>query len=200
MLYLKKKQKDFSCTEISVIVQKLKQGKVLILPTDTIYGLSCLSLNKKALDRVSVIKNRPDSKPFINLVSSLSMARKYAQINSQTAKLLKKIWLTGDRPTTIILEALKKLPRRMISEDGAISLRLPKSDFLIKIVRKVGAPLISTSLNLSGEKPLKNLKKIKQVFVGLNQPDLVVDVGALTRLRPSRIIDLRFEPPKIIRK
>jgi len=200
MLYLKKKKVDFDQTAIDLIVHNLKQGKVLVLPTDTIYGLSCLSQDKKALRRVSLIKGRADNKPFINLISSINMAKKYAELNSVELNTLKKLWLLDKRPTTVILKAQKKLPLKMISGDGAISLRLPKSDFLIKIIRKVGAPLVSTSLNLSGEKTLRDLKKINEVFSAKYQPDLAVDIGVVRRLKPSRLIDLRFNPPKVIRK
>jgi len=200
MIQIKKKTSDFSLAELDLIVQKLKQGKVVVIPTDTIYGLSCLSLNKKSLNQVSKIKQRANDKPFINLVSSLSMVKKYAQINSRETKILRDIWLKDKRPTTIILSAKKKLPLQMMSEDGAISLRLPKSDFLIKIVRKVGSPLISTSLNLSGEKLLRNLKKINNFFTQSVKPDLVIDIGELKNKQPSRIIDWRFDPPKVIRK
>jgi L-threonylcarbamoyladenylate synthase len=102
------------------------------------------------------------------------------------------------------LPAKKNLPRQMLSQivskDGTISLRLPKSDFLIKIIRKVGAPLISTSLNLSGEKPLSNLNSLNKYFLPSNQPDLIIDIGELKKAKPSKIIDWRFNPPKVIRK
>lgn len=200
MIHIKKKNSDFNSAELDLIVQKIKQGQILVLPSDTIYGLSCLSLNKKALEKIARIKKRASDKPFISLVSSLSMVKKYASIKTRDTKKLQDIWLNDKRPTTIILPAKKKLPRQMVSNDGAISLRLPKSDFLIKIIRKVGAPLISTSLNLSGEKPLSNLNSLNKYFSPSNQPDLIIDIGELKKAKPSKIIDWRFNPPKVIRK
>jgi len=132
------------------------------------------------------------------------MAKKYASIKTRDEKEIQDIWLNDKRPTTIILPAKKNLPRQMLSQivskDGTISLRLPKSDFLIKIIRKVGAPLISTSLNLSGEKPLSNLNSLNKYFLPSNQPDLIIDIGELKKAKPSKIIDWRFNPPKVIRK
>ena len=200
MIHIKKKNSDFNSAELDLIVQKIKQGQILVLPSDTIYGLSCLSLNKKALEKIARIKKRASDKPFISLVSSLSMVKKYASIKTRDTKKLQDIWLNDKRPTTIILPAKKKLPRQMVSNDGAISLRLPKSDFLIKIIRKVGAPLISTSLNLSGGKPLSNLNSLNKYFLPSNQPDLIIDIGELKKAKPSKIIDWRFNPPKVIRK
>jgi len=200
MIHIKKKNSDFNSAELDLIVQKIKQGQILVLPSDTIYGLSCLSLNKKALEKIARIKKRASDKPFISLVSSLSMVKKYASIKTRDTKKLQDIWLNDKRPTTIILPAKKKLPRQMVSNDGAISLRLPKSDFLIKIIRKVGAPLISTSLNLSGGKPLSNLNSLNKYFSPSNQPDLIIDIGELKKAKPSKIIDWRFNPPKVIRK
>ncbi len=200
MIHIKKKNSDFNSAELDLIVQKIKQGQILVLPSDTIYGLSCLSLNKKALEKIARIKKRASDKPFISLVSSLSMAKKYASIKTRDTKKLQDIWLNDKRPTTIILPAKKKLPRQMVSNYGAISLRMPKSDFLIKIIRKVGAPLIYTSLNLSGGKPLSNLNSLNKYFSPSNQPDLIIDIGELKKAKPSKIIDWRFNPPKVIRK
>jgi len=81
-----------------------------------------------------------------------------------------------------------------------LSCRLPKSDFLIKIIKKVNAPLISTSFNLSGQEPLIDVSELDYIFSGKNKPDLVINAGRAKRKKPSRLIDLREGSLKIIRK
>jgi len=78
---------------------------------------------------------------------------------------------------------------------------LPKSQFLIKILEAVGCPLVSTSLNLSGQESLRDLRLLKEYFPDKKrQPDLVVDAGPCRRLKPSRLVDLRDLKPVILRK
>ncbi len=185
--------------DINLIVTHLRAGEVVILPTDTIYGLSCLALDKRAVKRVFQIKKREANKPLINLVSSLAMAKGCAYISRQTEKNLRHYWQESNRPTTVILPAREKFPSGVVAADNSISLRLPKSEFLIKIIRKVKSPLVSTSLNLSGQAPLLDLKNLPTFFPKNSQPSLVVDSGPCRR-RPSRLIDLREEKVKVIRK
>jgi len=154
MVYINKKVEDLSLNDYKAIVNNLKKGKIFVLPTDTIYGLSCIVSDKKALAKITAIKKREKGKPFITLVSSIAMASRYAKMSKDIAEKVKIIW-QDERPTTIILPAKHKLPEGVLSMDGNISLRLPKSKFLTKIIRSLGVPIVSTSLNISGGKPLK---------------------------------------------
>jgi L-threonylcarbamoyladenylate synthase len=197
MIYLRKNINDLTASDYKKILDCLKQGKVAILPTDTIYGLSCLASNKKAVKKIFSLKKRRKNKPFIILVGSLSMACRYAIINKDKKEKIKAIW-QGRRPTTVIMPAKIGLLPNIVSPQGTISLRLPKSNFLIKIIKRLNAPLISTSLNISGRVPLISLKNLNQIFLK-DKPSLVVDNGSCHRRRPSRILDLSQKEVKIIR-
>lgn len=199
MIILDRKNKKLSTSDLNLIIFYLKKGKVLVLPTDTIYGFSCLSSNKKAIKKIISLKNRPKNKPFITLVSSLSMAKKYAHCNQSQYQKLKACWQQTKRPTTIILKAKKFMTTDIVDHHQGLSMRLPKSDFLIKIIRKIKEPLISTSLNLSGQKPLTKLDDLNLTFFNKKKPDLVLDFGPSLTIKPSKLIDLRDGQVKIIR-
>lgn len=199
MIYLAKKINQLSAADFSLLSVYLQAGKILVLPTDTIYGLSCLAANRAAIRKIFRIKRRETGKPLIVLVSSLKMASEYAFISPQKRDQLKYIW-SGRRPTTVILPAKPIIPKELVSESGGVSFRLPKSPFLIKMIRNAGQPLVSTSLNVSGADPQTKIELANQVFTGRFRPDLVLDSGPARTLRPSRLLDLRGQKLEIIRK
>ncbi|MDI3496106.1 MAG: L-threonylcarbamoyladenylate synthase [Patescibacteria group bacterium] len=197
MNYQYKALTSLTANDISFIVSLLKKDKVLVLPTDTIYGLSCRASSYKAFTKIRRLKNRPDYKPFILLISDLEMANQLADIKPEKLKEIKKIWQTSE-PTTIILKGQKSVLPFLKSKAGNISLRLPKSDFLIKIIKELGEPLISTSLNLSGQPALKTVKELDMIFPANLLPDFVFDSGVLDR-PPSKIIDYSGNKPFQVR-
>ncbi|MDP2705712.1 MAG: L-threonylcarbamoyladenylate synthase [bacterium] len=177
----------------------LKKGGVIIFPTDTIYGIGALATAAGA-KKIAKIKNRPDNKPFPLLVSSLTMAGKFAQINPQQKKFLKKNWPGA---VTVILLAKKNIDG--ISNNGKIGLRQPNHLWLLKLIKKIGQPLIGTSANPSSQPGTNKIAKILDYFcspdqsVGAAGPDLIIDAGNLPNQKPSTVIDLTIDPPQIIR-
>ncbi len=182
--------------EIDLIVDYFQKGKVVVYPTDTVYGLGCRVMEKQAVKRIFEIKQRPKSKPFLVLVNSLSMLKKYSYLSVAQEKYLKKIW---PGPITVVLKSRGNLPAGVIGKDGGLAARLPKNNFLITILKRLGEPIVSTSLNISGQKNLTNLSGINNYF-GADKPDLVVDAGILPENKPSRVIDIReIDNIKILR-
>ncbi|MDP3837048.1 MAG: L-threonylcarbamoyladenylate synthase [bacterium] len=167
--------------------RRLRAGEVVIMPTDTVYGLLARADSLTAIRRVYMIKHRDKSYPLLVLVSSLSMVRRYCYLNSKQAKTLQNIWSQA-RPTTVILQHRGLLPRRLTGDSEGLAVRLPKSDFLRKIVRSVGVPLTATSANLSGQ-PVLDAALAAQVFAAGSQPDLIVSGGTNVK-RPSRLLRL----------
>lgn len=198
MIYLRKKINDFLPEDYEKIINFLKQGKVLVLPTDTIYGFSALASNQEAVDRIFSIKKREENKPFITLISSLEMAQRYAVIKDDKIIDVKKIW-QDERPTTIIFPAKNNLANGVLSKEGKISMRLPKSDFLIKILNIINEPIVSTSFNLSGEDYINSLDNLESIFKEGGRPDLVVDIGPTKTTKPSKLVDLTGGIINIIR-
>lgn len=180
---------NFSLENIKKISSALKRGEVLVLPTDTIYGLSCLATNKKATQKIYDIKGRNKNKPLVVLMKSFCMLRNYCYLSQKQYTFLKRE-LNSSRPVTVILKSRNKLQKYSLGEGESIAVRIPvKSDFLIKVLRSVNEPLASTSLNVSGEKELNSVENIGKYFKDA-KPDVLVDAGKISS-KPSRIIDIR---------
>lgn len=182
------KAKNFSKSLAALIIANLKNGKVIVFPTDTVYGLGCRSDCVKAINKIYKIKARKNS-PCVNLVSSLEMAKKYCYLNKNQADYLKKIW---PGPVTVILKSKGNLPEKILGKNSgeglSLAIRLPKNKFLVKIINEINKPVVSTSLNLHGQKNLVRPVNLEKYFKTL--PDLVIDAGVL-KGKASRIVDIR---------
>ena len=199
MTYLRIKSQETQPAIVNLVAGSLKIGQIAVLPTDTIYGLSCLADNAAAIRRIYRLKKREADKPLIVLVSSLAMLKKYVFVSESQARFLKSAWGKSARPTTIIFRHRGRLPRELTENSDGLAVRLPKSKFLIKILKMVKRPLVSTSLNLSGQKSISDPEDIFRHFPEKKyRPDLVVDSGSCRRRRPSRLIDLRDDSRPIV--
>ena len=197
-MYLKIDIKDISPKHIEEIAEALEASKVIAYPTDTIYGLGCLATDSQAIKKIKRIKQREASKPLLVLVSSLAMAKKYCFIPKNKELLLKKIWAES-RPTSVILKHRNLLSEELVKAENGLAVRLPKSEFLRKIVRRVKVPLVSTSFNISGEPVVDRVDNYRAARVNKNAPDLIVD-GGILKGEASRLLDLRGEELIILRK
>jgi L-threonylcarbamoyladenylate synthase len=178
-----------------IAVRALKEGKILVCPTDTVYGLCCKSSDKKAVERLFKIKRRKKSKPVSIFVKNLKEAEKIAFIGKEQKKFLKNPKITS------ILKAKKSFPEGIEGKGKKIGIRIPDFKFLNKILRKIDFPLTGTSANISGKPASGNFKKVLKQFENKkNQPDLLIDFGKLKENRPSRVVDLTFKNPKFLRK
>ncbi len=196
-VYLKK-IKD---SDIELIANNLKQGKTIVYPTDTIYGIGCLATDRKAINKIFKIKKIKPPRSLIVLIKSYCILYELCYVSRAQEKYIRNIWppTTKDahnpdykyskQPTTFILSGRDNLPKEILGKDGSIAVRLPKNDFLIKILRRVNKPLISTSLNTAGRPTLDILDDIEKYFKK-NQPDLIIDAGGKNKTKPSKIIDL----------
>lgn len=173
--------------EVDLIVDYLKKGKAIAYPTDTVYGLGCDSGNARAVGKINKIKGEKRKRPFVLLISDFKMLKKYCLVGEKQELYLRNIW---PGPVTVVLNGKKN--------KNSLAVRLPRNDFLIKIISIAGFPLVSTSLNKTGEKPLTNVKNLEKYFE--YAPDLAVDAGEL-KGKPSRLVDIRdMENIMIIRK
>ena len=171
---------------IDTVVDYLFRQKVIAYPTDTVYGLGCLATSEKAVEKIYQIKGRVKQKPLLVLVDSLEMAREYFQISPGQEKILEEKWPAA---VSFILKDKQKLAPELNQEGGGLAVRLPKNEFLTKIIGKLKKPITSTSLNKSGEERLSRVSDIEKYF-SEEEIDLVVDAGTLEG-KPSEIIDLR---------
>ncbi len=176
-------------------VEMLKNGKIVVYPTDTIYGIGCDILNKKAIEIIQTIKNRKKQKPLSIICSDLKDISRWAIISNSQYKILKK-YLPG--PYTFILKASSDAPK--ILQDPkrkTIGIRIPDNKICLEIVSKLGNPIVTTSVNLAGEVNYISPNDIKRDWYG--KVDLILDTGELNN-EPSTIVSLIDENIEIIRQ
>ena len=179
---------------ISIAIKVIKNGGVIICPTDTVYGFLADASNKKAVDKIFKLKKRPKSKPLAVFVRGLKMAKDLAEINKDQEKILKKYW---PGKYTFILKrkkAVEARPPRSSEIYGidkkTIALRIPKYKFLNDLLEKLNKPIVQTSVNISEQPPLTKINDIIEKFGRSYLPMLVIDGGDLPKRKPSIIIDL----------
>jgi L-threonylcarbamoyladenylate synthase len=179
------------------IVKSIKQGKVIICPTDTVYGLIADATNKKAVEKIFKIKKRPLKKPIPIFVRNLKQAKKIAKINKEQERFLKSTW---PGKVTGVLKIKKTKIKIYGIEKDTIALRIPKYKLVNELLKKTNKPLTGTSANLSGKPPSTKIKEVVSQFKNQkHQPDLIINMGNLRKSKPSTILDLRVFPPKILR-
>jgi len=160
------------------LIRNIREGKIFIYPTDTIYGIGCNALLKEAVDKIRGIKKR-DNKPFSIIAPSLDWIKQNCIINRE---LDISKYLPG--PYTIILKKKNKDFLNHVSDSETLGIRIPDNDFCRKI-QKSGVPFITTSVNLSGEMFAKSIKEIRREIK--NKADFIIDEGELNG-KPSILI------------
>ncbi|RYY40500.1 MAG: threonylcarbamoyl-AMP synthase [Chitinophagaceae bacterium] len=137
----------FFDTEVEAAVQTLRSGGTILYPTDTVWGLGCSALDAAAVDRIYTIKRRPDSKSLIVLVASERAILQYVAAPDLEAFTFME---QQERPTTVIFEGALGLPDNLIASDGSIAIRITRDPFCRHLIKRLRAPLVSTSANISG--------------------------------------------------
>lgn len=171
----------------------LKEGKIGILPTDTIYGIHTNPFQKKSVIKIFNIKKREQSKPFIIIIPSINDLKLFdIKLASKEIDLLKKIW---PNPVSVILPTNSAKFNYLHQGKKTIAFRIPKSMILNKILNHSG-PLISTSVNLQGQTPAKNIQDANLYFQ--NKVDFYIDAGELNN-PPSVVVCQDNEKLKILR-
>lgn len=135
-------------------VAALKAGKVILYPTDTVWGIGCDATNAEAVAKIYEIKKRPDSKSLVLLAANLDQVARYIrQIPDMAIDLVE----VNDAPMTIIYPGADAnlLAPNVIAEDGTVGIRIPMMEFCQKVCQKLGHPIVSTSANVSGEPAAK---------------------------------------------
>ena len=171
--------------EIEKCISLLKEGKVILYPTDTVWGIGCDATNEEALSRIYRIKQRNEKKSMIILLDAMQRLPMYVKKIPLIAwDLLAHV----TRPTTFIYQTAYNLPDKLIHEDGTIAIRIVQHEFCRRVIRGLGHPLISTSANIAGEPTPQTFDKISQEVI--SQVDYVVsqDHATSTDFKPSRLI------------
>ena len=169
--------------EIETAITFLKKGKLILYPTDTVWGIGCDATSSKAIENLYNLKKRDEGKAMICLVNDYQMLKSYIpKISiSQLSYLNSKI------PTTVIFENSKGVSEKALGENKSIAMRIPKHNFCNKLITKFGKPIISTSANISNKQSPLNFHQIENEI--LDGVDYVVNLEKETvTKKTSRII------------
>ncbi len=145
--------------DIKKAVEILRNGGIILYPTDTIWGIGCDATNEEAVKRVYLLKQRNDSKSMLILLDNPAKLQTYVQEVPDIAWDL--IDLT-DKPLTIIYEGAKNLAYNLVAPDGSIGIRITAEDFSRELCKRLGRPVVSTSANISGSLPPTRFSKISR--------------------------------------
>jgi len=173
-----------------IIKEEIETGAVFVYPTDTIYGIGCNALDSFAVKAIRKIKKR-DEKPFSVIVPSKEWIIENCVVEKSHTKYLKK--LPG--AYTFIFKLKKNSAVAKEVSKGTLGVRIPKH-WISEIVSELGIPVVTTSVNVSGEKPVTELNEIPKRIA--NQIDFAIDEGKLKN-KPSRVIDLTGKKAVVLR-
>ncbi len=177
--------------------QAILRGGVVVVPTDTVYGLAADATNEQAVRRVFKIKKRAETKPVPVIIRDIETVKKLAFVDKRLEKILSRIWPAA---VTIILEKKFNLPEVVTAGTRTIGLRLPDYKLLNYLMEMVGRPLTATSANISDQPPSNKIEEIVANFrKEFYRPELILDAGELKFCEPSTVLDLSTDKPKIIR-
>ncbi|MDP6569542.1 MAG: L-threonylcarbamoyladenylate synthase [Candidatus Marinimicrobia bacterium] len=171
----------------------IRDGGVIIYPTDTLYGFGVDAGNDTAVERLSTIKGRPG--PWSIAVSNMEMLKRYADIPEIYISTVED---TLPGPVTLILPASdSEISSSIISDHHSIGIRIPDHPFPISLIQQLGFPITSTSVNRTGMPALNDPRQIKREFD--DEFNLLIDAGLLPKSKGSTIIDLTGKTMQIVR-
>jgi len=173
---------------INRVTEVLEGGGLIAYPTDTFYGIGCDLYNKKGIQLIYRLKNRPLIKPFSFICDNLKEISRYAIVSNYAYKTMKRL-LPG--PYTFILEGTRLVPKIMLTKRKSVGIRVPDNKICLSIVRTFGRPVISTS---AGYDDPQSIKEAYSSYL-----DIVIDGGVLYP-SPSSVVSLIDDVPEVIRK
>ncbi|WP_308575745.1 L-threonylcarbamoyladenylate synthase [uncultured Fusobacterium sp.] len=192
-------KKEYNALNIDYeeIERYLKAGKLIIYPTDTVYGVGGIIESEETIENIYKAKERNFKSPLIVLVSDMEKIEKIAYINEKNRekieKLIKRFWPGG---LTIILKRKDNVPDIMVSGGTTVGVRMPEHEIALNVISKAGGMLPTTSANISGEATPKSYAELSEKFK--SRVDIIVDGGECPIGSASTIIDMSDEP-KILR-
>jgi L-threonylcarbamoyladenylate synthase len=195
MKIIKEKSKE----AIKEAIKSIKNEEILVLATDTIYGLVADATSKKAVAKIFKIKNRQKSKPLPIFIRDINMAKNIAKIDKNRQEFLKEVW---PGKITVVFKIKKgcNLSKNIFGNKKTIGLRWPDYKFINVLISQIKRPLIGTSANISGEGNISEIKKIINQFKNRKyRPDLIIDAGNLKKCKASTVVDFTKEAPEILR-
>ena len=166
----------------------LKEGEIIVYPTDTVWGIGCDPFNQKAVDRLFKVKGKKENGVSI-LIKSKDLVSEYCNVNSKNLKIVEKLF---PGPVTLIMKSKVKFAKG-VTRDGNIAVRVPNNDTAISLVEN--NPIITTSANKNGRNIAKSLDEARKIFGN----SCIYVEGEQPKGIESTIINLTKNSPKILR-
>lgn len=174
-------------------VEILRNGGIIIYPTDTVYGMGCDLFNRRGIERIYEIKRRSHKQPFSFICADLKDISQYALVSNYAYKTMKRL-LPG--PYTFILQASRMVPKLLQSKRQTTGIRVPDNKICLALVSELGHPIITTSAAVADEEILSDPEEIDRKFGRV--VDLVIDGGILPP-ELSSVVSLVDDVPQVIR-
>jgi len=174
----------------------LKNGGIILYPTDTVWGIGCDASNPEAVEKIFKLKKRHDSKALICLVADDRMLKKYVK---KVPEVAYDIFDVPEQSITIIYDEPQNLAKNLIAEDNTIAIRIPNDEFCFQLLRKFNGAIVSTSANICSQPTPKSFKEISDEI--LKGVDYIVNLHhEKIMAKPSSIIKLSSDGQvKVIR-
>jgi len=182
----------------------LRRGGIVVVPTNTVYGIIGRATDADVVRRIFEIKERPTDKPLPVFVSDIAMARECAEVSDRVVPFLERVWMntTNDfagKVTVVLKKKEGMLPDVLTAGGETVGMRVPQDRFLRDLLVRCGEPLVQTSANISGEESARSADEVVRMFEGRSlQPDYVIDGGAVSGVA-STVVDLTGVSPRILR-
>jgi L-threonylcarbamoyladenylate synthase len=181
---------------INEAAKVIMTGGVIVVPTESFYGLAVNALNQKAIERVLAIKKRREDHPILILIHSADVLKRYvAQIPPVALRLIREFWPGG---LTMVFEAKPLLPLPLTGGTGKIGVRLSSHPVPTQLARAAGVPITGTSANVTRERPCDNPEEALRALG--SQVDMILDGGKTAGGKGSTVLDVTVVPPVIVRE
>jgi len=173
----------------------VKNGGLVVYPTDTVYGLGCDPFCLRAVKRVFKVKGERKEKPLPILASDIECIEKIAYINEKVRKIAEKHW---PGPLTLVVRKKATLPNIVTCGSTSVGVRIPNHTVAIQLINFCNGLLVGTSANKTGEKPPKTAQEATKQLG--KQVEVVLDAGPTPLGQESSIVDLTSEKPQLLRE
>lgn len=180
-------------------VLALEKGEMILMPTETVYGLAARADCDEAVSAIYDLKGRDINKPLSIMVSDLSLVSDICELDGRDAELFKEL---GNRywpgAMTLVLKKKDKISDRISAGKDSVGIRIPKHDFALRLLKAAGKPLVVTSANISGEAAATDFEEAYRLFNG--KVAVIVEGEPPTIKEASSVIEIRDGKTAVLRE
>lgn len=177
------------------IANLFNQGKLIIFPTDTVWGVGCSLEHQAAISRLYRLKHRVLAQPTAVLIANPDQAERLGQFSDRVKSAAQQIW---PGPVTLIVPATDQAPEAIIGQEKKIGLRIPDHPWLLQVLESVPSGVVATSANFAGRPEPLNQNLIEPEF--RSQVDVVVEGVEAGEQAASTVVDTTTRPPTVLRE